>query len=587
MLIGHPDGLTFRHQLARLAIELSIAPAALTTLHERAFGVLQSSGASDHRRLAHHAAGCGDRAGVLEHAPRAAVRAARLGAHREAAEQYRLALRFHDRPGADRARLFEALSYECYLTDQLDEALAARREAMELSAQTGDPLAVGTAQRWLSRLSWFLCRNDDSEHYAQQAVATLEPLGDNHELAMAYSNLAQLRMLAQDTAGAVAWGTRAIELARRIGDREAEIHALNNVGAALTIDGDAIAGPQRLARSLDMALADDAHEHAARAYTNLGSGQVSNYLFAEGVLHLRAGIAYCTERDLDSWRLYMAAWLARSLLEQGDYAAAERCVTDVLRHPHLSPITRLVASIVAGQLAVRRGEDGTPHLDDAMALAGSTGEAQRLVPVALARAEAAWIAGRTDQIVAEIDLAWPAAVAHPNRWELGALGWWLAVAGEHRESPVDVARPFALMLEGSAREAADEWRRLGCPLWRALALAASPDLADGRDALEIVDSIGASAVRPALLRDRRARGFPLPRGPRPASRANASGLTAREVDVLRLLADGLSNADVAERLFLSEKTVGHHVSSVLRKLGEPTRSRAVAHALRHGIINPM
>ena len=92
-------------------------------------------------------------------------------------------------------------------------------------------------------------------------------------------------------------------------------------------------------------------------------------------------------------------------------------------------------------------------------------------------------------------------------------------------------------------------------------------------------------MRGAVLRDRRLRGLAVPRGPRATSRANPSGLTTREVEVLGLLADGLSYAEVAERLIVSQKTVGHHVSSVLRKLGEPTRSRAVAAALRRGIIS--
>jgi len=160
----------------------------------RVLSALRSHGDSDDRRLAYHAAGAGDRDAVLHHAPRAAARASRLGAHREAAEQYRLALRFPDSSQENRARLFAALSYECYLTDQLDEALSTRREAMELAELAGDGLAVGTAQRWLSRLSWFLSRNEDGERYAHLAIATLEPLGDGPELAMAYSDLAQLGM---------------------------------------------------------------------------------------------------------------------------------------------------------------------------------------------------------------------------------------------------------------------------------------------------------------------------------------------------------------------------------------------------------
>jgi DNA-binding NarL/FixJ family response regulator len=121
-------------------------------------------------------------------------------------------------------------------------------------------------------------------------------------------------------------------------------------------------------------------------------------------------------------------------------------------------------------------------------------------------------------------------------------------------------------------------------LWTAYALAGSGDLADGRRAIEIVDGLGLPAVRQALLRDRHANGLPVPRGPRTESLANPSRLTARELEVLQLLAEGLSNAETAQRLYLSEKTVGHHVSAVLRKLGEPTRSRAVAAARRQGIV---
>ena len=123
------------------------------------------------------------------------TRARRLGAHREAAEQFRLALRFHTGSPASRGELLEALSYECYLTDDLAEALAARHKAMELAELSGDDESEGRDQRWLSRLSWFLGRNADSERYALRAIETLEPGGDGHELAMAYSNKAQLCML--------------------------------------------------------------------------------------------------------------------------------------------------------------------------------------------------------------------------------------------------------------------------------------------------------------------------------------------------------------------------------------------------------
>jgi DNA-binding CsgD family transcriptional regulator/Tfp pilus assembly protein PilF len=431
-----------------------------------------------------------------------------------------------------------------------------------------------------------LGQNADSERYAVAAVTTLEQLGPGPGLAMAYSNLAQLRMLADDHAEALHWGRKAIELARRFGDREAEMHALNNVGLVLAWEGELAEGRARLTQSLDMALADDAHEHAARAYTNLGGSHIERRSFREADRYLRAGISYCTDRDLDTWRLYMNAWLAHSVAEQGHYAAADQYLADVLRHPHVSPVTQVCTLTVAGALAARRGRDGMGPLDEALPIAIQTGEYQRLLPVTIARAEAAWIAGRPADVAADIDRSWPFASTHPRPWELGELSWWLHLAGEHRRSSVPLASPFALMLSGEHRAAAGEWRDLGCPLWSAYALAFSPRLQDAQECLEILDRLGVPAVRHAVLRDRHARGLPVPRGPRAARRASPAGLTAREAEVLQLLAEGLSYAEVAERLFLSEKTVGHHVSAVLRKLGEPTRSRAVARALQLGVIQP-
>jgi len=100
--------------------------------------------------------------------------------------------------------------------------------------------------------------------------------------------------------------------------------------------------------------------------------------------------------------------------------------------------------------------------------------------------------------------------------------------------------------------------------------------ADTSEAVAALLRLEAPATAQAVRRHLAEQGLPVPRGPRTAGRTNSAGLTARELDVLGYLVEGLSDAEIAARLTLSERTVGHHVSAVLRKLGVPSRSRAAA-----------
>ena len=225
MLRADRDAIAFRHEIARVAVEEALSPLERQRLHRRALTALAAAANPDLARLAHHAEAAGDVEAVLRYAPAAGERAAQLGSHREAAAQFARALRYDQR-----ADLLERLSYECYLTDRIEDAIDARRAALEHSHH--DPLRQGDAHRWLSRLAWFSGDNATAEREAWLAVDLLEPLGPGPELAMAYSNLAQLRMLAYDEPGATEWGERAIELAERLGDTAILAHALNNVGTA-------------------------------------------------------------------------------------------------------------------------------------------------------------------------------------------------------------------------------------------------------------------------------------------------------------------------------------------------------------------
>jgi DNA-binding CsgD family transcriptional regulator/tetratricopeptide (TPR) repeat protein len=593
MLVADPSGtgFAFRHEIAREAVESSLSAGVRTQMHATALTALQRMGGVDDHRLAHHAAGSGAPEDAVRYSLAAAARSARLGAHREAAREYRLALRFPEvLDRSDTADLYDRLSYECYLTNEIEAAYAARRRALELHEESAPASeAVGAAQRWLSRLAWFFGRGAEADRYADLAVATLEALGPSHELGMAMSNQAQLAMLAGRVPETLDWGGRAIELAHSIGDRDVECHALNNVGTALLFGSDPVGGTARLHQSLDIAVTDDRHEHAARAYTNLGAGHVRNRAFAAADADLRAGIAYCAERDLVAWELYMTAWLAVSMLEQGRYAPATQLADAVIRNPNVPPVSRIPALVVAGTVAVRRGDRplADQRLGQARDLAADTGEVQRIVPTAVARAEAAWTLDDRAAVARELAPLDRFGSELFVPWELAELDWWRRIAGLEVPTRPGTPEPFAQMAAGDWLGAATTWQRLGCPWWQGVCLAHVESVDAAREGIELLAAHGAVETRTAVLRDRRRSGQAVPRGPRQQTRANPGGLTTRELEVLELVADGLTNAQLADRLFLSEKTVDHHVSSVLRKLGEPNRAAAAAAARHRGLLRNM
>ena len=588
MLRAERGGVAFRHEIARATIEDALPPDRARALHRRALLALAALPRErDHlARLAHHAEAAGDGDAVLRYAPAAADQAAALGAHCEAAAQLECALRYAGGlDSEERANLLERRSYECYLTSAIDDAIDARREALAEHASRGDRLREGDCHRWLSRLLWFNADNVAAHEEARRAVELLEGQPPGRELAMAYSNVSQLMMLANDVAETRRWGARAGELAERLGETEILIHSLNNVGTAELCAG-LMEGGGKLERSLVLAVEVGLEEHVARAYTNLAAGAIESRDHRRGDRHLEAGIAYCRARDLDSWLLYMLGWKAVSLLGQGDWAQAGRCATEVISRDSAAAATRITPLIVLGRLRARRGDpDPWGPLDGAAELASATGEIQRLGPVASARAEARWLAGEPHLVAAETDDALALALARGHGPEIGELCAWRRRAGILDPVPsATLAEPFRLELDGDAAAASRAWERLGCGYEAAIVLAGSEDEAELRRSLTELQRLGARIPAARVARTLRERGVrDVRHGPRASTRRNAAGLTHRELQVLQLVADGMRNGQIAERLVVARKTVDHHVSSIIGKLLVRTRTEAVAEARRLGV----
>ncbi|MFC4948020.1 ATP-binding protein [Pseudonocardia sp. GCM10023141] len=576
MLVLEQRTVRFRHELARRAVEVEVPAARAAVLHARVLAFLVGTRSADPARLAFHADAAGDPMAVLHHAPLAGDLATGVGAHREAAEHFARALRHAaGSPAALRADLWQRRSMACERCGDLAGALDASGRAITEWLAAGAPGKAAAVRASRSHVLWMAGRNAEANEAAAAAVAMLTSMPSGPGLAAGYAAPARLRMLARDFPEAITLGTTAIEYAARYGDISTLGRALNTVGSAHWFTD-----PDRALELLTDSLEAARHTHddssIGQAMNNIGSGagEVRRYALADE--WIAETIRFCTDRDLDPSLGYATAWHARSMFEQGRWAEATLAATEVVRvHVQHVP-SRIVALTVLGRLRVRRGDpDAVQPLEQAQALAEQTGDLQRLWPVAAARAEAAWLAGAPERIEELVAPTYRLAVSRQHDWAIGELGYWRSLGGVAPDPDAGAARPFALQIAGAGAAAAQLWQELGCPYEAAIALSESSEPDDRLAALSSLRDMGAWPAADQLARRLRGDGvLSLPRRPRRATRANPAQLTDRQLDVLMLLAGGLRNADIATELHISAKTVDHHVSAVLAKLGVGTRQEA-------------
>ena len=579
VLSAQPVGIAFRHQLARLAVEDSLDPGRRVELNRKALAALAHppAGTPDVTRLAHHSEAAADATATLDYASAAGRLAASRGAHREAAAQYVRALRVADSQDSFLvADLHERHAYERFLSDQFDDAVRSQRAAVEGYRRAGMEDKVGGTLRQLSHFLRCGGWHPEAETAAREARAVLETLPVAQDLAMAYATQAMLCMNQGDRKGTFEWGDRAIELAERTGSTWALLHALNTVGTMEMVLGRS-GGRDNLARSLDLALRGGFEEEVGRAYLNFTSVAAATRSYDDFTSWADAGIEYCTERGLDAWRRYIYGSLARSELDRGHWDNAVEWAQSVLADDP-SRLTRFDPLLAIALVRARRGDpDWRTPLDEVAAIAVASGELQHLAPVAAAEAEAAWLAGTPEAIPNVTEAAFRFAEREGWIWYAGELACWRARAGILEPPPESVAEPYRLELAGDYTGAAQTWLDIGCTYDAAVVLCCAGEAEGLRRALAEFQRLGArpaAAIAARRLRELGARD--LPRGPRESTRLNPSQLTPRELEVLELVAQGLSDADIARRLFLSRRTVHHHVSAALHKLGVSTRAQAAA-----------
>ncbi len=589
MLVAEANRVGFRHELARLVVAEATPVDRAVALHRAALDALDRSPRGvDPARMAHHAAAADEPAEIRRWAPRAAAAAAAAGSHREAVDHYvdALAVGQDLDPGA-RAELLERLGGERFLVNDHVRAESELGAALAICERQEEPRRVGTILCALANVVHESGRTADADALAARAIEVLEPLPHEEELAAAYATRALTRMLAGDLAGTLSWGERAIAMAERLGARQILARALTSVGSAM-LEADRPGALETLERGLAVARAADLPGEAARALNNIVAGAVTARRYGLAESRMDEALRYCREQGLELWASLLMDDKATLALERGDWDAAAAGAVAVLGQPGCSPHVRLPALVVQASVGLRRGSGGgrvADLLDEALDLAETHRTWWSTTMVAALRCEAAWVGGEEGDVEEMTGLAMSLARAAENGWCLGELAVWRRRLGVEEPSPTDVSGPHRHLLAGDCRAAATGWEELGVPYQAALALADSDAEEERRESHRRLVAIGADAAAECLARRLRAQGVRgLARGPRPRTRDNPAGLTPRELEVAQLLEQGLRNAEVAERLVISPKTVDHHVSAILGKLEVRDRRAAVVELGRLGVL---
>ena len=573
--------LQFRHDLARSAVEQSIPPARRHAMHREMIELALAEPTRDHALLAHHAVEARDPQLIAAHAPRAAEDARASGALREARALASTALDQAELlDGAEAARLRLSLAGDLTRLDEAEEAAVladrAARDFQALGDETGEARAMVVA----GRAYYGLGRLDEAQRRYRAAVDRLEPGGPSDALAEALNTVAHHAMLARRAGPGLEVARRAEQVAAAVGSRSTQLAVRHTRACLELITGDSDAGLDRLASVVAESEAVDWQLHGS-ALVNLGSGAGEVRRYDLALEALGRAERYGIDHDLDESVAYCRSWLARVAFEQGRW-------DDAVAHAELVERTAgnragfalLTARGAIGRVRVRRGDPGGSELLARALADGGEHSLQYLWPLRAGLAEACWLGNDLAGMVSALEEPYAAAVGTDSAWAKGELGYWMWRAGAIDTPPAGAAEPFAHQIAGGWRRAATAWRALGCPYETASALA-DGDPAARLEALAIADGLGARPLADRLRAELRHAGVDrVPRGPSAATRHHPLGLTSRQAEVLALVAAGDSNGEIAQRLYLSKKTVEHHVSAIYARLGVTTRREAIEAARR-------
>lgn len=628
-------GFRFRHALTRDTVYGQLLGPERRKLHRETAAVLErlhSDRLEEYAaELAFHyrAAELGDRARELSIL--AGHRAARLGAPADARVHFGAALAASGRR-SERAELLLTLGQLSFCaTGHLTASIAELEESARLFHADGDARAEARALLDLSHSALMNGERARALEIRRAVLALLEPLGESEELAAAYRALGHYFMLGGAHADAVVWSERALTLSRRLGAGRITAEALNDLGASLAHGAERERGVTLLRESLAISLEHEWAPEAGRAYVNLGNGLLISGRYDEALAVSADGIAFCRRTGNDFSRLICVvhvAWLHRLA---GRWDEAETHLDEILAAAAMEDSKKYLLMGLA-ELAQLRGHQGrwddvAEALRQLEPLAVERDELQHLAPLRTVAARLHVARNELDKARHELEVL--RAYWHDQSDDPVHVGPAFALACEltaaagarddanafladlraiaavsaspetplclaEAESALETARGEPGAAAAALGRAVEGWTALGRPYDRARAqrlLGEALLHVDGEraeqafhDARRTFSELGATHDLKLTDSSLRRAGLPVPRGPREATRQGPGGLTPREVEVVRLIAEGKTNAQIARELVVSTKTAGAHVSNILAKLGFSSRSQVARWAAEQHLV---
>jgi DNA-binding CsgD family transcriptional regulator/tetratricopeptide (TPR) repeat protein len=585
ILVVDGDGYAFRHALIRDAVYQRLLPGERVELHARYAAVLPRSVAAE---LAHHRYAAGDIPGAVSAAWEAAGAARRALAYAEQLAMLERVLSLWDNAShleVDRLTVLEAAGEAASRAGEHERGEELTTELLAGLDPATECIRYAAVLEQRGRLRAQLGRPGALEDHRE--AVRLAPVGHPIRGYLLNSLAARLMQIPlPDEAREVA--EEALGASHHAGDDPSEAAALITLAVLDARLGDLDAQLPRLRHARAIAENVAAHRVRLRALHCEASLSEAYGRLEEAEELARLGIR--TARELGLARSAGASHavdLARTLIDAGRWDEALECVDHALDH---APPAVYHAHLLclAGFVDVRRRE--VDRAEWALTRARELADvpfAQNPLQLPGLEAEVRLAQGRLDEVAAVVR----AALDLPNALVASRFAWPLVALGVRAGLPVPdmpVAGPvqaaWALTCRGEWPEAVAAWEALGQPLWHAEALfglaSVTRDPAAMRKAAELADGLGAVPLRDRIA-DLARRARVTLTGDGPAERARF-GLTAREVEILRLVTDGLANREIAERLFISAKTASVHVSNILGKLGVANRveAAATAHKLR-------